>query len=99
MLLLLVLVLTCAAWPGQLAARRPEGKFTVGKPPEQLKLDPFYEKYTDAEGIPVIASRKVPDEALVMAAELVSHMLARRPDLRKALAERKVRIAVMAKSE
>jgi hypothetical protein len=77
----------------------PDPKGTVGAPPKALKLDPFYEKYADAGGIPVIGSKKVPDEALLKAVELIGNMLAKRPDLRKALAEGKVRVAVMAKDE
>jgi hypothetical protein len=98
--LVLLVLLSLAAWgSGQGLAPEPAPKVAVGKPPEALKLDPFYQKYLDAEGIPVISSGKVPDEALVVAAELVGNMLARRPDLRKALAERKVRVAVMGKGE
>jgi alpha-glucosidase len=71
----------------------------VGPPPPQLGADPFYAKFVSAEGIPILSSAKVPDEALLMAAEIVSRMLAGRPDLAEALVAGKVRIAVMAKDE
>src|SRR5262245_44154558 len=96
---LLVVALSFAGRPIQSPAQEKAAKITVGKPPAELKLDPFSEKYASPGGIPVIGSKKVPDEAIVMAADLVGNMLARRPDIRKALAEARVRIAVMAKSE
>jgi alpha-glucosidase len=87
-----------------LSGREPEGRpaaerMVISPPPEALKLDAFYAKYVDAGGIPIISSAKVPDEALFMAADLVLRMLDRRPDVLKALAENKVRVAVMAKTE
>ena len=63
------------------------------------KLDPFYVKYVDARGIPVVSSAKVPDVALVAAADLVRNMLAKRPDLLEALIAGQVRIAVMGRFE
>lgn len=95
--------ISCLALLAALSGREPEGKAGSGRmvvsPPESLKLDSFYAKYLDAGGIPVVSSAKVPDEALVMAAELIVRMLDRRPDVLKALAENKVRVAVMAKTE
>jgi hypothetical protein len=97
--LLLLFVLPIPGASAHLAAEKTAPTITVGKPPKNLKLDPFYEKYADAAGIPIVASRKVPDRALIAAADLVNRMLAKRPDLRRSLAERKVRIAVMGKTE
>jgi len=71
----------------------------VGPPPVSLGLDPFYGKYTDALGIPVVGSAKVPDTALLVACDVVIHMLARRPDVRAALVARGWRISVMAETE
>jgi hypothetical protein len=98
-LLTLTLVFALAAGFAQTPAQEPARPILVTKPPESLKLDPFYEKYADADGIPVISSKKVPDEALVATVEIVRKMLAKRPDLPKALAAGRVRIAVMAKGE
>ncbi|HET8546708.1 MAG TPA: hypothetical protein VFL57_01825 [Bryobacteraceae bacterium] len=67
--------------------------------PADLKLDPFYTKYADADGIPVTSSGKVPDAALLVARNIVIHMLSRRPDLRDALIARRWRIGVMAQTE
>jgi hypothetical protein len=67
--------------------------------PESLGVSPFYKKYVDAQGIPVIASDKVPDAALLVARDIVNTMLALRPDLRKALIGRKWRTGVIAEVE
>ena len=83
----------------QQAARNPAPRITVGKPPRILGLDPFYEKYADAKGLPVISSRKVPDEALVTAAELILNMLAKRADLHRALIASNARVVVMGARE
>ena len=67
--------------------------------PESLGVSPFYKKYVDAQGIPVISSEKVPDDALIVARDIVNSMLAFRPDLRKALIERRWRTGVIAEVE
>ncbi len=72
----------------------------VMPPPGQLKLNPFYKKYLDANGIPVIGSWRVPDSALVKAWEIVSFMTGDLPattigQMRKA----GLRVAVMARYE
>jgi len=71
----------------------------VTAPPERLHVDPFYKKYSDALGIPVLSSEKAPDAALLVARDIVIHMLARRTDLRETLVAQNWRIGVMAKSE
>ena len=74
-------------------------KANVGPVPESLGLNPFYRKYTDALGIPVVASDQVPDAALLVARDIVNSMLAARPDIRKALIARKWRTGVIAEVE
>ena len=51
-------------------------KANIGPVPESLGVSPFYTKYADAFGIPVIASDKVPDAALLVARDIVNTMLA-----------------------
>ena len=41
----------------------------------------FYQKYVDVQGLPVVAAAEVADEALHRTYEIVSHMLAGRPDV------------------
>lgn len=74
-------------------------KAVVGPVPESLGVSPFYKKYVDAQGIPVLSSEKVPDDALLVARDIVNTMLAARPDLRKALIARKWRTGVIAEVE
>lgn len=71
----------------------------ISAPPAELNLDPFYKKYTDAVGIPITSSEKVPDAALLVARDIVIHMLAKRSDIREAMVQGKYRVGVMAQSE
>lgn len=74
-------------------------KAVVGSPPASLGVDPFYSKYADALGISILSSEKVPDAALLVARDIVIHMLAKRPDLRAEMVRKKMRVGVMAQSE
>ena len=67
--------------------------------PASLGVDAFYTKYVDAQGIPVISSDKVPDDALLVARDIINSMLAKRPDLRAAMIKRKWRTGVIAEVE
>lgn len=66
---------------------------------ETLKLDPFYQKWVDAGGLPVLGSKNVSDDALAEAAWIVAHMLDGRKDLLEAMAKQHVRAVVMASDE
>ena len=74
-------------------------KANLGPVPASLGVSPFYKKYADALGIPVIASEKVPDAALLVARDIVNTMLSARPDIRKALIARNWRTGVIAEVE
>jgi hypothetical protein len=99
------LVLVCCAAVtaagSALQAAAPAARVTP--PPqtvvEAFGLDPFYTKYASAGGVPIVASGKVNDFALLEAAYLVKRMLADRPDIVAALVENKVRVVVMATAE
>jgi hypothetical protein len=71
----------------------------IGAPPASLSVDPFYKKHTDALGIAVLSSEKVPDAALLVARDIAIHMLAKRPDLRAEMVRKRMRVGVMAQSE
>jgi hypothetical protein len=72
----------------------------ITAPPSSLKLDPFYRKYVDANGFPVVSSRKVPDEALMKARDIIIFMTNVLPDSVVAVMRNTgVRIAVMARYE
>ena len=59
-------------------------------------LDPFYEKFRDAGGLPIVASAQVPDEALDKAQRLVGELLADNPGVLAHLIAEDIRVAIMA---
>ncbi len=74
------------------------------KPPpdelrKNLKLSEFYQKHISDEGLPIVGSKIVSDDALREATRIVNKMLTDRDDVRQALIKNKVRVAVMAKTE
>jgi hypothetical protein len=74
-------------------------KYPVTSPPVELKLNRLYTKYVSAGGYPVVGSAKVNDYALKEAAYLVDMLLAKRPDVRKAMIVSGSRLIVMAHDE
>lgn len=66
---------------------------------DRVKLDPFYQKHVDLDGLPILSSEKVSDAGLLEAAFLIRRMLAERPDVLKEMARRGVRFVVMAPTE
>lgn len=71
----------------------------VTAPPPSMSLPPFYEKYLDADGYPIVASAKVNDYALQEAAYLINLMLAKRPDVRAAMIRSGSRMCIIAHNE
>jgi hypothetical protein len=72
----------------------------ITTPPAILKLDPFYKKYIDANGIPILSSWRVPDSALMQARKVVTFMTKALPaPVYRKLLEYKVRVGVMARYE
>jgi alpha-glucosidase len=101
---LLFAALVCGAvWADPPEKAPPAEEIKVTEVPqelrESLKLDPFYQKYASAKGIPVLSSDKVSDKALVEAVYLINQMLADRDDIRQALVKGKMRFVVMAPTE
>ncbi len=64
--------------------------------PSTLGLHSHYEKYLDADGIPIVSSSKVPDRALYRVRFLARQMLSKIPKVRASLIYRNVRIAIIA---
>ena len=71
----------------------------VTTPPAALGLDPFYTQYADALGIPIVSSDRVSPAAVLLARDIVTYMVAKRPDIRAALIERGSRVMIMALRE
>ncbi len=70
-------------------------EYEVGAPPESMGLDPFYTKHVSASGYPIVSSSAVNDYALKEAAYLIDLMLAKRPDVKKAMIDSGSRMVVM----
>ena len=68
-------------------------------PPDALGLDSFYQKYLDLGGLPIVSSLQPQDDALFRARDIISDMLAHRPDLLATIVDSGIRIAIMARSE
>ena len=66
---------------------------------DELDLDPFYEKYVDANGLAVLGSSAPSDESLLLACQLLKNMLGERDDVRLELIRRKARFAIIGKDE
>ena len=94
--MLLALVLSLATGEDCIARSQ---SFEVTAPPAEMKLRPFYQKYVSANGYPVVSSNKVDDYALKEAAYLINMMLAKRPDVKKAMIASGSRMIVMAHDE
>lgn len=71
----------------------------ISSPPAELMADPFYTKYCDANGIPVLSSSEVPDLALKQAWNILMNMLITRPDLREAISANGIRFGVIGVDE
>ncbi len=71
----------------------------VTAPPKTLHADTFYKKFADAGGIPVLASGKVNDAAVLIARDIINYMLMKRPDARQEMLKSKAELAIMAYSE
>lgn len=72
----------------------------ITAPPPSLQLDPFYKKYIDANGFPVISSRRVPDNALYKASDIIVFMTGVLPeDVVNQMKKTGVRVAIMARYE
>lgn len=59
----------------------------------------FYKKFISAQGLPLMSSALVPDEALLVGRDIITHMLSKRPDLRQAMIDQGYRVGIMATTE
>ncbi len=62
-------------------------------------IDPFYKKYVECDGLYIVSSERVSDEALGIAYQIVDCMLAKRPDIRQHMASRRNHIMVIGQYE
>ncbi len=73
--------------------------YPLGPPPNHVRWYASFDKYLDADGIAVIATENVTDEALFRAAAIFDEMLVNRPDIRETLIRQRVHIVVVGRSE
>lgn len=75
-------------------------EYNISKPPERLQLSPFYKKYVDVNGIHIMSSHKVPDEAVFAACRTIDFMTRNLPpDILAQMARLNTRVAIMARYE
>ena len=66
----------------------------VSSPPYWLSLHPYYTKYLDAGGVPVLSSSDVSDEEFYQVRDTFLAMLSDRPDLRKTMVDHGFRLLI-----
>ena len=84
---------------GTSPAQKAKSELKVQPVPAAMKLDPFYQKYVDANGYPIVSSAAVNDYALLESGYIVNMMLAERPDVRDAMVKGGSRLIVMGREE
>jgi len=81
----------------RIAAGRPGRR--RGGPVDVTVYRDFYKKHIDVKGMPVLASEEVADLALQRTYEIVTHMLAGRPDVLQAMVEQGMYLIVIGKDQ
>lgn len=67
--------------------------------PEGKNIPSFYQKYIETEGLYVTSSGKVSDEALLKACDIISLMLAKRPDVKAHMVKKGCHVMIIGKDE
>ena len=77
----------------------PESFFEKVRESDRQVAREFYKKYIDVKGIPVAAAAEVADLALKRTYEIVTHMLAGRPDVLEAMVDRGMYLVIIGKDQ
>jgi len=77
----------------------PESFFEMVDEGDRDAARQFYKKYMEVNGMPVVASGEVADEALVRTCEIVNHMLAGRPDVVEQMVKDKMYLIIVGKDQ
>jgi hypothetical protein len=92
-----------AVMPAVDTAQAVTGQARVMLPPADVvakfHLSPFYRKYLDVSGLPLVGGERVSAFAMLEAEYLILKMIGDRPELLRAMAANHVRFVVMAKTE
>lgn len=67
--------------------------------PEGRNIPSFYKKYIETEGLYVTSSAQVSDEALLKACDIISLMLAKRPDVKAHMVKKGCHVMIIGKNE
>ena len=67
--------------------------------PEGKNIPSFYQKYIETEGLYATSSGKVSDEALLKACDIISLMLAKRPDVKAHMVKKGCHVMIIGKDE
>jgi hypothetical protein len=96
--LLSVLILIFAF--SNMFAEQSESKYKIDSPPEELKLNSFYKKHSNVNGIHIISSHRVPDSAFVKACEIIDFMTSGLPkEVLAQMVKVNTRVGIMARYE
>jgi len=77
----------------------PDTLFDHFKPNDRNAARAFYKKYLDVKGMPVLASPEVDDLALQRTWDIVTHLLASRPDVLHAMVAAGTRLIIIGKDQ
>src|SRR5262245_25731219 len=86
MLLLIGAPAVTAAEPPPVIAP-PDSFFAMVRDRDRDAARSFYKKYIDVGGMPVVAAAEVADQALQRTHQIVTHLLAGRPDVIRAMVD------------
>jgi hypothetical protein len=77
----------------------PESFFEKVRDRDREAARKFYKKYLNVNGLPVVGSAEVADEALRRTHYLVTHLLAGRPDILQAMVKNGTRLIIIGKDQ
>jgi predicted metalloprotease with PDZ domain len=77
----------------------PESFFGKVREKDREAARKFYKKYIDVKGLPVVAAAEVADAALQRTYDLVTHLLAGRPDILDSMVKKGTRLIIIGKDQ
>jgi hypothetical protein len=77
----------------------PDSFFELVRERDRDAAREFYQKYIEVDGMPIVASGEVADQALERTRDIVGHMLAGRPDVFAKMAERGMYLIIIGKDQ
>lgn len=77
----------------------PESFFQIIAERDREAARAFYKKHIDVKGMPVVAAAEVADQALQRTHDIVTHMLAGRPDILAAMVSNRMYLIIIGKDQ